>query len=352
MSRRGRWSALAGLAHWTMHHGYDQNGDLPMFWPMTFGVQSEELESLEWINARTTMIFGSNVIQTRLPDAHHLIEAKRRGRVVVVDPDFCSTAAKADEWLPIKADTDAALALGMARIIIDRKLYDAEFLRDFTDFPILVRQDNGKRLLAGDVAALAGEAAGRTRSPSTADCSWSTAAANCSILDPENLDPTQADLEGEFEVTLADGGTVKVETVFTALQKTLVDYDLDTVAAITGLDPVQIERVAVDAATNTPLHIIYGASNYQWYNGDLKGRALSLLPVLTGSIGKSGAGISTYAGQYRIRFDLQSWWFPEGSQAQLGALSAFPPGRRPELSDRTASRPWSAAGAIPSTSTT
>lgn len=159
--QKGALVALTGLAGWTMHHGYDQNGDLPMFWPMTFGVQSEELESLEWINARTTLIFGSNVIQTRLPDAHHLMEAKRRGRVVVIDPDFCSTAAKADEWLPIKADTDAALGLGMARIIIDRGLCDVAFLQDFTDFPILVRQDTGKRLLAGEVATLASEAEGR-----------------------------------------------------------------------------------------------------------------------------------------------------------------------------------------------
>ena len=129
--QKGAMVALAGLAHWTMDHGYDQNGDLPMFWPMTFRVQSEELESLEWVNARSTLIFGSNVIQTRLPDAHHLLEAKRRGRVVVIDPDFCSASAKADEWMPIKADTDAALGLGMAKIIIDRRLYDAEIPHTF-----------------------------------------------------------------------------------------------------------------------------------------------------------------------------------------------------------------------------
>ncbi|KAB2889907.1 MAG: molybdopterin-dependent oxidoreductase, partial [Desulfobulbaceae bacterium] len=319
---------LAGLARWTMHHGYDQNGDLPMFWPMTFGVQSEELESLEWINARTTMIFGSNVIQTRLPDAHHLLEAKRRGRVVVVDPDFCSTAAKADEWLPIKADTDAALALGMARVIIERKLYDAEFLRDFTDFPILVRQDNGKRLLAGDVADLAMDAATRSI-PEYRRLFVTSSGGGLRILDPENLAPTGADLEGEFEVRLTDGSPVKAQTVFTALKKLLADYDLDTVASLTGLEAAQIERVAVDAATNTPIHIIYGASNYQWYNGDLKGRALSLLPVLTGSIGKSGAGISTYAGQYRIRFDLKSWWFPEEGKLNWVAYLHFLQGKGP-----------------------
>jgi len=200
---------------------------------------------------------------------------------------FLQHAAKADEWLPIKADTDAALALGMARIIIERKLYDADFLRDFTDFPILVRQDNGKRLLAGDVGALATEAGSRTI-PEYRRLFVIRSGGDFRILDPENLAATRAELEGEFEVTLADGSSVKVETVFTALQKLLVEYDLDKVAAITGLDPLQIERVAVDAAGNTPLHVIYGASNYQWYNGDLKGRALSLLPVLTGSIGRSG----------------------------------------------------------------
>jgi nitrate reductase / nitrite oxidoreductase, alpha subunit len=311
--QKGALVALAGLARWTMHHGYDQNGDLPMFWPMTFGVQSEELESLEWVNARSTLIFGSNVIQTRLPDAHHLIEAKRRGRVVVVDPDFCSTAAKADEWLPIRADTDAALGLGMARIIIDRQLYDAQFLRDFTDFPILVRQDTGKRLLAGEVPELVAASEAMTI-PAYRRCFVYHSDGAFRILNPERLDPIAADLEGEFAITLGDGRTVKVTTVFTALRQVLAGYDLATVAAITGLDPGQIERVAIDTASNTPVHVIYGASNYQWYHGDLKGRALSLLPVLTGSIGKSGAGISTYAGQYRIRFDLKSWWFPEGSK--------------------------------------
>jgi len=326
--QKGAMVALAGLSHWTMHHGYDQNGDLPMFWPMTFGVQSEELESLEWINARTTLIFGSNVIQTRLPDAHHLIEAKKRGRVVVVDPDFCSTSAKADEWLPIKADTDAALGLGMAKIIIDRKLYDTAFLQDFTDFPILVRQDTGKRLLAGEVTSLMAEAQTRTI-PDYRSLFVVRSDNDFHILDPEKLSPTQAELEGVYEVTLADGRSIKVETVFTAFKRILADYDLDKVAAITGLDPLQIERVTVDAAANTPLHVIYGASNYQWYNGDLKGRALSLLPVLTGSIGKSGGGISTYAGQYRIRFNLKSWWFPEGSKLNWVPYLHFLQGKGP-----------------------
>lgn len=230
---KGAFVRLAGLAQWTIHHGYDQNGDLPMFWPMTFGVQTEELESLEWPNAGYTIVLGSNLVQTRLPDVHHLIEAKKTGKVVVVDPDFCSTASKADEWVSIKLDTDAALA------------------------------------------------------------------------------PTHADLTGSYKVELTDNTTVEAVTVFSLLKEMLTEYSLETVAQITGAPAETIERIAVEAATRTPLHIVYGPSNYQWYHGDLKGRALSLLPVLTGSIGVSGGGISTYAGQYRIRFNVSEWWFPK-----------------------------------------
>ncbi len=310
---KGALVRLAGLAHWSIHHGYDQNGDLPMFWPMTFGVQTEELESLEWPNARYTMVFGSNIIQTRLPDAHNLIKAKNNGKLVVFDPDYCSTAAKADEWVPLKPDSDAAMGLGMAKVIIDRRLYDEKFLQDFTDFPILVRKDNGKRLPAKDVKALANETAG-WKIPPYRSLFVIRTPKGLAILNPERLDATEAILEGEFEVELTDGSRVEVRTVFSELKEMLAEYSLEKVAALTDVPAGQIERIAVEAATNTPLHAVYGASNYQWYNGDLKGRAISLLPVLTGSIGKSGGGISTYAGQYRIRFNLKEWWSAPGGK--------------------------------------
>ena len=134
------------------------------------------------------------------------------------------------------------------------------------------------------------------------------------ILNPERLDPSGATLDGEYQVELVDGRKVDTQTVFSELKKNLKEYTLDKVSSITDAPSGQIERVAIEAATNKPLHIIYGASNYQWYNGDLKGRALALLPVLTGSIGQSGGGMSSYAGQYRIRFNLKEWWFPTGGK--------------------------------------
>ncbi len=326
--QKGAFVRLAGLANWTIHHGYDQNGDLPMFWPMTFGVQTEELESLEWTNSRYTMVFGSNLYQTRLPDAKQLTTAKERGKLVVFDPDYCTTAAKADEWVALRPDSDAAMGLALAQVIVEEKLYDREFLQDYTDMPILVRRDTGKRLLAKEVKSLAAEAASRTI-PKERELFVVHSANGFRILDPTSLQPTKADLDGEYTVKLTDGNSVKVRTVFNQLKEHLGDYTPEKAAALCDVPAAQIRRIAQEAAGNGPVHIIYGASNYQWYNGDLKGRALSLLPVLTGNIGKSGAGISTYAGQYRIRFNLKEWWAPEGTKLNWVPYLHFLQGKGP-----------------------
>lgn len=49
-------------------------------------------------------------------------------QIAVADPRFSKTAAKAKQWLPLKPGTDAALAYGMIRWMIDNKRYDATYL--------------------------------------------------------------------------------------------------------------------------------------------------------------------------------------------------------------------------------
>ena len=82
-----------------MTHGtsFDFNGDLPMGMPITFGVQNAEHEAKDWANSRFLLLVGSNPVETRIPDVHFLFDAIERGaRLVVIDPSFSPTAAKAD----------------------------------------------------------------------------------------------------------------------------------------------------------------------------------------------------------------------------------------------------------------
>jgi menaquinone reductase, molybdopterin-binding-like subunit len=50
------------------------------------------------------------------------------GTVVQIEPRLSNTAAKADQWLPVKPGGEADLALAMAHVIISREAYDKEFV--------------------------------------------------------------------------------------------------------------------------------------------------------------------------------------------------------------------------------
>lgn len=56
-----------------------------------------------------------------------------RGKLVVVDPRFSITAAKADKWIPITPGTEGALALGIAYVLIQEELYDSSFVRQYAE---------------------------------------------------------------------------------------------------------------------------------------------------------------------------------------------------------------------------
>nr|WP_230972497.1 molybdopterin-dependent oxidoreductase [Archaeoglobus neptunius] len=324
---KGALVRLASMFGWSVIHGYTMNGDLPAFWSQTFGVQTEEFESLEWMKSRYIAVFGSNVMVTRLPDAKFLTLARERGaKLIVVDPNFNPTAAKADEWIQINPSTDAALALGIAHEIIRRKLYDEDFVKTYTDLPILVRLDTKKRLRAYDVRGIQDEAEKlKSRIPEYRDVFVVYDEKRGFVpVDPETLERNfNPVLEGDFEVELVSGDVVKVKPVFQLLKEELAGYTPEKVAEIIvppnreRRDYVEIlRRLAVEMATVKPLHIIYGASNYQWFHGDLKGRALSLIVALTGNVGKSGAGISTYAGQFKIRWPIGVWWSFKGRKSK------------------------------------
>ena len=90
-------------------------------------------------NANYVMTFGGNLLESsrNVMAALGAVAFMRRGRpqrgkLVAVHPRLSITGIKADEWIPIRPGTYAALALGMANVIINSNLYDLNFVRDFT----------------------------------------------------------------------------------------------------------------------------------------------------------------------------------------------------------------------------
>jgi nitrate reductase / nitrite oxidoreductase, alpha subunit len=125
---------------------YDWYCDLPPASPQTWGEQTDVPESADWYNAGFIILWGSNVPQTRTPDAHFYTEARYRGtKSAVICPDYSEAAKFGDIWLSVKQGTDAALAMAMGHVILKeyhvarKATYFQDYVRRYTDMPMLVK---------------------------------------------------------------------------------------------------------------------------------------------------------------------------------------------------------------------
>lgn len=85
-------------------------------------------------HTRCIVLFGHNPRRHSWTPVYNAIrKAQRRGaKLIVLDPRRSESAERADVWLPLRAGTDAAMCLGWLDVIIRERLYDAEFVRDWT----------------------------------------------------------------------------------------------------------------------------------------------------------------------------------------------------------------------------
>ena len=114
---------------------YDWYCDLPPSSPQTWGEQTDVPESADWYNSGYIIAWGSNVPQTRTPDAHFFVEARYNGtKVVAITPDYSEVAKLSDLWLHPKQGTDAAFAMAMGHVILREFFLDRQvpYFQDYT----------------------------------------------------------------------------------------------------------------------------------------------------------------------------------------------------------------------------
>jgi nitrate reductase alpha subunit len=125
---------------------YDWYCDLPPASPMTWGEQTDVPESADWYNSAYIIAWGSNIPQTRTPDAHFFTEVRYKGtKTVAITPDYAEVAKLCDHWLNPKQGTDSAVALAMGHVILKefhvkrQSEYFQNYLRQYSDMPMLVK---------------------------------------------------------------------------------------------------------------------------------------------------------------------------------------------------------------------
>ncbi|RIK35524.1 MAG: molybdopterin oxidoreductase, partial [Chloroflexi bacterium] len=245
---------------------YSWHTDLPPGHPMVTGQQTVDFDLFTAENAKLITLWGMNWISTKMPDGHWLAEARVHGaKVVVIATEYQSTANKADAVLVIRPGTDTALALGLARVIIDEGLLDTDYVRSFTDLPLLVRMDTLQLLHAADVIPeyQPAELTNYTRVLGDSEAAPANAVQDTQLV-RESMraawgdfvawdETTQAPvaitrdqvgqyfaatgvvpaLEGSFDIDLVDGTRVEARPVFDLVRQYLEHFDPDTVSELT-----------------------------------------------------------------------------------------------------------------------
>ncbi|MBI2881964.1 MAG: molybdopterin-dependent oxidoreductase [Candidatus Tectomicrobia bacterium] len=328
---------------------YTWHGDQAPGHPFVHGLQASDCDLNDMRNTKLHIQMGKNLVENNRPESQFFIECMERGaKVVVVAPEYSPAATKADYWIPIRPQTDTAFLLGVTRILIERKWYDERFVKAFTDFPLLVRTDTLRRLRPQDVIP-----GYRNRDISTGpsfltqgltpeqreavgDFMVWDKGKNAPVpvtrddvgrrLAESGVDPV---LEGKFTVRMVDGKDVEVMPLFEMYKSYhLKDYDLETVHEITHSPKDLIERFAQDVATLAPVALHIGEGINHWFHATEVNRATYLPLILTGNIGRPGAGAHTWAGNYKAALFQGSRWSGPGFKGWI-AEDPFAPNLDP-----------------------
>jgi DMSO reductase family type II enzyme molybdopterin subunit len=272
-------------------------GDLPTGLIQTYGLYMMEGTSDDWFLSDYVLIWISNPAYTRQADIHFTNEARYRGaKVVSISPDYNASTVHADLWMNVRFGTDAALAMAMVSTILEEGLYKADYVKEQTDLPFLVRADTGRFLRQsdiieggkGDVFYFWNTLTGRKEEvPGT----WGSKIQSLAL--DEDTDPA---LEGAHRVRLHDGRRVTVRPVFELVRQRAAMYAPELSSEITGVHASTVRQVAREfaAAKSAMIHSSWGACKH--YHSDLFQRGMAYLCALTGnSGGKPGSGIKVGA---------------------------------------------------------
>ncbi|WP_272701381.1 DMSO/selenate family reductase complex A subunit [Desulfovibrio sp. Fe33] len=86
------------------------------------------------VHTKLAVFFGANLSETRSSGGglqYEILEAKKKGntKIIIIDPRYTDTCVTvADEWIPIRPGTDAALASALAYVLITEGMIDREYL--------------------------------------------------------------------------------------------------------------------------------------------------------------------------------------------------------------------------------
>lgn len=262
------------ICNWHRDHGH----------AFTFGA---DIGMPDYANAGLVILWGFNPGNVWLAQARALAAARARGaKLLVIDPVHTRHARDADLWLRVRPGTDAALALGLARSLIDDGHFDDAFVRGWSNAPFLVRDDDGTPLTERSL-----DPASATDHP----LAWHQPTARVVPIDTAHALPPEVSralaLRGRFEAP-ARGGAIACRPAFEHYAAACAPWTSQRVEQFTGIPAgaLQAAAQAIGEAIGQGKGVCYfswtGIS--QHVNATQADRAIALLYALTGCVDAPG----------------------------------------------------------------
>jgi len=235
---------------------------------------------------RCLILWGYNPSFSRITHATAAVAGLKRGmKLVVIDPRNVGLANKADVWLRVRPGADGALAMGLANIMIQRGWYDQEFVRTWSNGPLLVRSDTNRLLKAEDVFP---------GTDSGSFVAWDTRSKFVVRYDPAlgKYDPPAGHpaLQGQYAVETTDG-TVNCRPVFDLYAGLCRQHSPEAIARMCWISPEQLTEAARTIWESRPVSYYAWSGHEHHANTTETARAIAMLYALTGSFDASGGNV-------------------------------------------------------------
>ena len=216
------------------------------------------------------------------------------GKVVVIDPVKSESAQDASEWIAVRPTTDAALALGMLKVIVDEGLYNEEFLLTRTTAPCLVDAQGAQVLM--------------DKSDPLSYAVFDTATGALARHDAEGVVPALS--AGDIP---ADAGIdAGYRTVFDITVEQAAPWTPEAVEKETGVPADTVTRLAREYAGAGKAMIIQNMGGFMrnTYGTDAVATQVNLANFC-GQVGRRGTGVYDAGGISNLVKLGQAWKNPE-----------------------------------------
>jgi formate dehydrogenase major subunit len=237
-----------------------------------------------WIDLKNSdciLIMGANPAENHPCSFKWVLEAQAKGaKVISVDPRYTRSSAVADLYARLRSGSDIAFLGGMIKHILDHDLIHRDYVVPYTNAAFLIEEEF-------DFDAVAGLFTGYDRAARRYDRqSW------------------QYRLDGDGEPR-KDPTLSHPKCVYQLLKRHYARYDLATVAGVTGTPVADLARVyAAFAKTGAPARagtIMYAMGWTQHTAGTQNIRAMAIIQLLLGNIGRAGGGVNALRGESNVQ---------------------------------------------------